>query len=349
MKWKRTTMKMGALGAMALMLLVAFAGTTTVGCPPPPPPCDENANVILWAGQTIDVGSVMVWHDDVNLYVKYMLYPDGDDCGWYITESQLSVVIGTWEGHPQGPKNLKIGQFEFDEPTDDGPKYHLYVIPWVDIDGFNFGDLLDIAAHAVVMKVCDGEIVQGETAWGEGTPHWKNWAMSFSYRPCLYKVPRIPTGTISYTVSHSAYPAGTSYFSTTINSGGGGNAPDGTYIGWCIDLSVTIGGTNTGTLSMPSPGDANYCDWSKVNWILNHKGSYDWEVIQAAIWNTYLGTTITASMGTGIHLSPDQITDAEALAFAASDKCWFRAFTNDWVAVIVTSPGNQITIIEVDP
>ena len=346
-------MKIGAVGAMALLLLVAFAGTATVGCPPPPPPCVENANPILWAGQNIDVGHIMIWHDGDYLYVRYMLDEGTNGCDWYLYETNLAVALDC-DGIPHN-KNPQIGKFEYSEPPGTDAINQLYTIALEDIEDalgtdFEWGDTIHIAAHAVVIKVCNGEVVQEETGWGDGEKHWKNWAMCISYKPCEYKVPVIPTGSISYSVSHTAYPNGDSYFATTINSGGVGNAGNGDYLGWCIDLDHTIGGTNDGTLSMPSPGDDDFCKWNKINWILNNKPSDDWEVIQAAIWNIWIGTEITASMGTGLSLSSAQIIAAEDLAEDASTKCWFRAFSGDWVAVIVTPVGSkQITIIEVDP
>ena len=352
MNRKNLTMKTGPFAAMALLLLVAFAGMNTVG----DGTCVMNDEVTLWAGQYIDVGSVKVWHDDVYLYVKFILYEDENGCGWSIYETHVSVVVGTWEDHPQN-NNLKVGKFEFTDPYDEGDKFHLYMIPWTEIEDvddndFDWGDTLDIAAHAVVMKYCDGEYVQEETAWGEGIPNWKNWAMSFSYKPCEYKKPSIPIGTIGFTVNYP-WTSGNSYFKTTITSGGSGNAGNGEYKGWCIDLGATISSNvpYSGTLSIPSPSNVElFCKWSKINWILNNQDGHSWEVIQAAIWKIWLNEPIDGNMGSGsVTLSPSEIIEATNFATEAATHCDYRVFSG-WVAVILTpTTGNQITIIEVDP
>ncbi len=335
----------------AITVLMVFS-SISVGCDDPPP-CVENDEVILKAGQNIDVGIVKIWHDNENLYVKYILDDDFDGCEWTIYETHLSVVVGSWELHPQG-KNLKIGHFEFTEPTEEDDMWHLYVISWDDdLEEFNWGDELDIAAHAVVMKYCDGEFVQGETAWGNGDPHWKNWAMSFTYRPCEYKMPSLPTGSVSYYVTTGS---GVSYFRTHITDGGGGEVINGEWEGWCIDTGHTIstgsGNVYTGDLMIPDSSHDKWCEWHKVNWILNNHADYDWEETQAAIWHIYLGTEWGAgsSMGSGINLDAGQLADAQELAGLADDKCWFRAFSGDWIAVILTpTTNNQVTIIVVDP
>ena len=177
MKRTRITMKIGAVGAMALLLLVAFAGTATVGCPPPPPPCVENANPILWAGQNIDVGHIMIWHDGDYLYVRYMLDEGTNGCDWYLYETNLAVALDC-DGIPHN-KNPQIGKFEYSEPPGTDAINQLYTIALEDIEDalgtdFEWGDTIHIAAHAVVIKVCNGEVVQEETGWGDGEKHWKN-------------------------------------------------------------------------------------------------------------------------------------------------------------------------------
>ena len=356
---KKMTMKIGALGAMALMLLVAFAGANTVGCGPPcdPTPCDPYKDVLLKAGQNIDVGWVQVWHDGDNLYVKYMLDDDDGDCGWYITESHLSVVVGDWEVHPQ-KKNLKIGHFEFTDPDDEGPKYHLYEIPWSEIedaDGVDFvwGDTLDIVAHAVVMKVCDGETVQGETAYGDGDEHWKNWAMSFSYTPCDYKTPDFPAE-----IDYQMWRRGSnSYWDTDIYVDGDAYYPpeawnrDDWWV-WCIDRDGTTGNgaSLSAVLSIPDPETdwVKFCKWNKVNYVLNNDNGLSWQVTQAVIWNIWLETTIQQNMGFQVTLTAEEVTVAEDLAEEASTKCCYRTW--NWVGVILTpTTNNQICLIEWDP
>lgn len=99
--------------------------------------------ITLYAGQDIDVGTVKVWNDDNNLYVKYETTG-----GWVMTETHLAVETSL-EGIPQTKTgNPKVGHFEYSEPHD--PPVTSYSYPPIDVSGL--GDTLYIAAHAVVVN-----------------------------------------------------------------------------------------------------------------------------------------------------------------------------------------------------
>lgn len=96
----------------------------------------------LLAGQTIDVGEVLVWNDGNFLYVKYVV----DAAYWCLTETHLHVATSL-EGIPQKKGNPPPGQFDYKGEHDCVTDY-TYEIPltWgVDTELF-------IAAHAVVCQ-----------------------------------------------------------------------------------------------------------------------------------------------------------------------------------------------------
>lgn len=232
--------------------------------------CGEPTSVNLIAGQNEDIGEVKVVNDGEYLYVEFVTVDP-----WVLVETHVAVYTD-FEDIPQTKKgNPKIGQFAYDIDS---------VIPldcgW---------DNLYIAAHAVVEKIVDDEVVQSETAWGEG-PEFpgKSWAMYFNFtvQDCC---PLLPPAGFSMTVVYQG-AAPNSYFLTTLS-----NVPDGyalentTYLGWCTDEAHTI---NNWTTYYPTPYSsydpnlpvhAQDDDWDKVNYILNHKQGNKND-IQAAIW-----------------------------------------------------------------
>ena len=156
----------------------------------------------LYAGQHIDVGTVSVWNDCESLYIKYETTDD-----WVMTETHLAVVITTYRNFPRTKTgNPKVGKFPYKCCYDETEEEWLFVQKpdtlsgTCDADGkedatlteitytipltWGIGAELFIAAHAVVEKQIEGEIIQEETAWGEGTRFVKkgNWATYFEYK-----------------------------------------------------------------------------------------------------------------------------------------------------------------------
>ncbi len=130
----------------------------------------------LWAGQDIDVGTVSVWNDNTNLYVKYETTG-----GWEMTETHLA--IGNNVGDiPQTKKGNPIpGHFMYS--TEHDPAVTEYEVV---ISGFAAGGGLFIAAHAVVVRpledcwetiwqIGDVEVVNGDTGWLENYADEFNW------------------------------------------------------------------------------------------------------------------------------------------------------------------------------
>jgi len=107
----------------------------------------------LFAGQDIPVGTVSVWNDGTNLYVKYQTTDD-----WVMTETHLHVATseedipqteakGKSKGNDGG--NPIPGHFTYGDCYDPAVTEDEFTIP---LNGWGAGTSLYIAAHAVVQK-----------------------------------------------------------------------------------------------------------------------------------------------------------------------------------------------------
>ncbi|UCD76122.1 MAG: hypothetical protein JSV91_04205 [Phycisphaerales bacterium] len=143
-------------------------------------PCGNSTTVDLCAGQNIPVGNITVENDDETLCVVYNTTGD-----WYITETHLSINTTGVEDFPQTKSgNPKVGQFEHKHTFDPPVQVDEFCFLFSDL-GIEVGDTAYIAAHAVVVMIVDGVIVQEETAWGDGCEGegfpGNNWATYFSH------------------------------------------------------------------------------------------------------------------------------------------------------------------------
>jgi len=117
----------------------------------------------LYAGQDWEVGEVLVWNDDTQVCVKYVLDPAVFADGWGLTETHLAIVTDPADVPQTKPKkgedygNPKVGHFPYGNDelagvAEDGP----YCIPFGTEEGeldVDCGDTIVIAAHAVVCKL----------------------------------------------------------------------------------------------------------------------------------------------------------------------------------------------------
>jgi len=174
-----------AVGTVACVLLmssnVAFSQTTQ--------PCGHTSWT-LWAGQTLDVGSVTVSNDLNNLYVTYTLDYQDPDCldGDGNPTAAVEAVFGAlhlWVGEtdPTGPlstmpatgKGIPIpGKFPYKVELDpeDGVQTYTFTIPFSELDITNATTACDktlyVVAHAEVEYLdCEGNLTGGgDTAFG---------------------------------------------------------------------------------------------------------------------------------------------------------------------------------------
>lgn len=150
-----------------------------------PLPCVSvypETTVTLFAGQTWDIGDVLVKTSATGICVKFVMNDDTGAIsqGWRIIEAQVDVAA-TLAGIPQKNGNPQPGQFDknvnFAEPgvTD---------TDWICVDyAWTVGTPLVIAAHVRLEKpgVLAPEFMTG---WGDG-PNFsgKNWATYIEYTP----------------------------------------------------------------------------------------------------------------------------------------------------------------------
>jgi len=168
-----------------LVSLVALASNVwaqTTEDIPPPLVCGEPTEVILYAGQTIESGTVTVWNDDTNLYVRFQTID-----GWMMKETHLAVANSLEEIPMNGAGNPQIGLFPYQtahEPYVDDFTYTIFLAD----AGFEVGDELFVAAHAAVILFDEeGNPIQEETGWGDGPGFpGHSWAMYFNFevQPC---------------------------------------------------------------------------------------------------------------------------------------------------------------------
>jgi len=105
----------------------------------------------LLAGQTLDVGDILVWNNGDTLYVQYVI----TDPDWCLTETHLQVATAL-TGIPQNKNGNPIpGHFEENDEHDCVSEV-LYTYD-LEEKGWSSDDLLYIAAHAVVSSQPIGE------------------------------------------------------------------------------------------------------------------------------------------------------------------------------------------------
>lgn len=244
----------------------------------------------LWAGQHTDVGSVIVWSDTENIYIKYVLDYEG------ACFSDLHVWVGlNLANMPADDKGTPIpGQFDkglggasFNAT---GLTEYTFVIPWERVnapDLFDFcagGVSLYVVTHAEVDMNCSGG--EHETAFGGDIsgpgPRW--WYYSL-YQVCC----ETPPPNLCY---QTAFAYGTHVFASD-KKANPDNLPSLKLTkqrwGWAIDLknlgettwniyagaglNYTSKGTLVGTLSVKYEvdGDGNYCVTLKYDMLQGYK------------------------------------------------------------------------------
>ena len=134
--------------------------------------CGEAKVVDLIAGQHINVGTVSVSNSESTLYVTYETSGN-----WYLTETH--VYVGPEADIPYNKQgNPKFGHFPYSQ-THDNLQSYTYEIDLADLD-----ECFAVVTHAVVDKIIDGEVVQGdETAFGCGDKEFpgNRWGCYFDY------------------------------------------------------------------------------------------------------------------------------------------------------------------------
>jgi len=152
-------------------IVVVSSGTRALEVPVCVDPCRDVQEVRLMAGQHHEAGKVYVVNNKEKLYVVYETTGD-----WKM--KVIHLFVGACDKLPVNkPGNLVPGQFPHKIEFNGLQTFYYVEIPLEELPE----GCLCVAAHAEVVKVVDGEIVQSETAFGEGEKVGKNWFMKFEY------------------------------------------------------------------------------------------------------------------------------------------------------------------------
>lgn len=135
--------------------------------------------VTLFAGQTINSGTVTVSNDGTYIYVTYTTTN-----GWVLAQTHL--YVGDCALIPvNNPGNPIPGQFPY-TATHNNVTTYTYQIP---ISRIPQGSCGCIAAHAVVKQYnSSNQLINQQTGWGNGTLinlNGGNWGMKFDYCSCI--------------------------------------------------------------------------------------------------------------------------------------------------------------------
>lgn len=147
-------------------------------------PCGDPVVSNLIAGQNIVSGTITVQNDQDSLYVTF-----NTTNGWMLGKTHL--YVGELQNMPSTPNgNPQIGNFPFQHTFDPMVNADQYAIALSDLPA-----CFIVAAHAETHLVgSNGEILQTETSWGQGTQFNESgsWAMYSSYcvqecdDPCVF-------------------------------------------------------------------------------------------------------------------------------------------------------------------
>ncbi len=131
----------------------------------------------LFAGQTINVGTLSITNNASSITVNYAL-----SNGWYLDE--IHLYIGPLSQMPVNSQNVPVpGQFPVNQSFGSGVNTYSYSRPLAGLPSCYV-----VVAHASVYKVVNGVIVQTETAWGFGDPfqntdRW-GWTVPYCTQAC---------------------------------------------------------------------------------------------------------------------------------------------------------------------
>jgi hypothetical protein len=146
---------------------------------------------ILWAGQNINAGNLVVWNDYTTLYIEYQITNPDPSLG--LNELHLWAGKDITQCPHNKNGNPKIGQFPYyanattskplGNPYLTDPLYYQITIPLETLSA-TCNDVIYIAAHGKAAV---------ETMWGEGTrfvPAPGDWATYSTYTICCFESPK---------------------------------------------------------------------------------------------------------------------------------------------------------------
>lgn len=348
------TIKAGVLAVAVIAL--ALAGCDRLAAPElnqPPDPAPVRASEYpittdIIAGQHTDVGDITIHFTYDNIFVTYTTTGN-----WYLTETHVHIATSL-EGIPHSNGGMIPGQFDYKECHDQVQTY-MYTIPMR--DAWRAATELYLAAHCVVVRVENGQVVQEETGWGEGPEYpGRNWGMYVPFRlPKLCKLPTFPIevklGQVYKNIPKTMWLRG-------IPTGQGYYVSDGEWPSFCLQTSTYIyGGRWYWATLIPSTSpvlpnvikygiDGSVTPYDKINYLINayasvhHVNMTVLEDLQNVFWH-YRG-----------YKTYDQLT-AQQKAYADEANmlgCGYYPPPGGYIAVFLwIGESVQLTFIQVDP
>ncbi|HZF11040.1 MAG TPA: hypothetical protein VFE33_19800 [Thermoanaerobaculia bacterium] len=143
-----------------------------VGSVPAQALCGVARDFTLFAGQTLDAGTVTVSNDAVNIYVTYTTNDP-----WVLNDAHLALA-SSLDGIPQTHRGNPIpGHFAYSVVFDPEVTSYTFTIPR---GSFAPGQTVYIAAHAIVQAPAGSGGTQTGWGFGPGFPG-ANWATYIQY------------------------------------------------------------------------------------------------------------------------------------------------------------------------
>ena len=159
-----------------ILLALGYHSVATAGVQEPPSALCGVSSTRLVAGQSIDIGTVQVTQQATELCISFGITRDD----WYLTETHVAIAATAAELPQNDAENPQIGNFPYHH-TGLHSQFDQHCVDYAEL-GFEPGQRIAIAAHAVVQREDGGTVVQHETGWGEG-PAFPGcgWAMYFEH------------------------------------------------------------------------------------------------------------------------------------------------------------------------
>ena len=221
--------------------------------------CGTISENILYAGQTINSGSINIYNTRTELCVEYQTTQP-----WYLIETHLHLA-NSEENIPQNRKgNPKIGNFDYgNNELPNGETDIKYCFNLDNNQHFFDNQCTYIGAHAVVGSDLDGDYIADnmETAWGSGTKFVDrgSWATYTQY--CLQECdPEVENNNTLSTNTETAFAKHDDLSTCFLDIDEDGNGvPDFNRWGWTNGpLDPTVG-----TYEFNIYAGAGKCDVSK--------------------------------------------------------------------------------------
>lgn len=347
------------------LLAVAVLGLALVGCDklavpesidlPEQAPVSASVYPVvedIIAGQNTDVGDLTIHFTYDNIYVTYQTTGN-----WYLTETQVHIATSL-DGIPHSTGGMIPGQFDYKATHDPSVQTYMVTIPMR--DAWRTAGCLYLAAHCVVQRVENGQVVQEETGWsGDSLYPGRNWGLYIKF--CLPKLVRLPTfpvevmlGQVLGNIPKTMWVRGTGQ---TGPVPGGYNVWDGQWPSFCLQTGTYIYGgrwywANLIASTTPAPAlpnvirygiDFSPTPYDKINYLINTYGPPPFsnqEIIdlQNVFWH-WRGYNVT--------LTPQQLAyeadaDANGVGYHPPPGGYMAVFL--WIGEQV-----QLTFIMVDP